>query len=51
MLKTFLFTRQFLYISPSEKVKALKMPYGVAIALGTMLTILLKNTSLLGGLR
>ena len=51
MLKALLFTRQFSYISPSEKVKALKMPYGVAIALGTMATILLKNTSLLGGLR
>jgi prepilin peptidase CpaA len=51
MLKIFMFTRQFSYISPSEKVKALKMPYGVAIALGTVATILLKNTSLLGGLR
>ncbi len=51
MLKTLLFTRQLSYISPTEKVKALKMPYGVAIALGTMTTILLKNTSLLGGLR
>jgi len=51
MLKSFLLTRQFLYMAPSEKVKALKMPYGVAIALGTITTILLKNTSLLGGLR
>jgi len=51
MLKSFLLTRQFLYLAPSEKVKALKMPYGVAIAMGTMVTILLKNTSLFGGLR
>jgi len=51
MLKSLLLTQQFMYMAPSEKVKALKMPYGVAIALGTMTTILLKNTSILGGLR
>lgn len=51
MLKSLLLTRQFLYMAPSEKVKALKMSYGVAIALGTILIILLNNTSLIGGLR
>jgi prepilin peptidase CpaA len=45
MLKTLLLTGEFSYISPSEKIKALKMPYGVAIALGTIATILLKNLS------
>jgi prepilin peptidase CpaA len=51
MLKTFFLTKQLLYIPPGETVRGIKLPYGVAIALGTTVAILLINTFLLGGLR
>jgi prepilin peptidase CpaA len=51
ILKNLLVTRQFSYILPRENNERLKIPYGVVIALGTLAVILLKNISIIGGLR
>lgn len=39
-LKTFIFTKQFIYITPIENKKRPKLCYGVAIALGTVFSVL-----------
>jgi prepilin peptidase CpaA len=39
ILKTFIFTQKFIYVSPSEKEKRPKLCYGIAIALGTTLSV------------
>jgi len=39
ILKTFIFTQKFIYVSPSEKEKGPKLCYGIAIALGTTLSV------------
>lgn len=36
MLKTFLATREFMYLAPPQKEKSHKLRYGIAIALGTI---------------
>ncbi len=46
-LKTFLFTRQWIYISPGTGAKAPGLCYALPIALGTLCTVLIK----LGGSR
>jgi prepilin peptidase CpaA len=37
ILRTFIITRQFMYIAPSQKERQMKIRYGLAIALGTFL--------------
>ena len=39
-LKSFVLTRNFIYVPPSEREKKPKLRYGVAIALGTLISIL-----------
>lgn len=39
ILKTLIFTQKFIYVSPSEKEKRPKLCYGIAIALGTTLSV------------
>ena len=39
MLKTFLLTQKFIYISPSSQEKKPRLCYGVAIALGTIISL------------
>lgn len=38
-LKTFIFTREFIYIRPTAEEKRTKLYYGVAIALGTIISV------------
>ncbi len=42
MIKTFILTGQFIYIPPPEKQKG-SLNYGLAIALGTFLSVLMKR--------
>jgi prepilin peptidase CpaA len=42
VLKTFIFTGQFVPIPASKKEEGPKLPYGIAIALGTLLYVFLK---------
>lgn len=44
ILKTFLLSRKFMYFPPSEEVKKLRLRYGISISLGTLFTIVLRNT-------
>jgi prepilin peptidase CpaA len=39
ILRTFIITRQFMYIAPSQKEKQMKIRFGLAIALGTFLQL------------
>ena len=39
ILKTFIFTQKFIYTLPSERGKKPRLYYGVAIALGTIISI------------
>jgi prepilin peptidase CpaA len=39
ILKTFIFTKKFIYIQPSKREQKPKLRYGVAIALGTIISI------------
>ncbi len=40
MLRTFLFTKQFMYMpSPADKKKQVRLCYGLAIALGTLISV------------
>lgn len=41
MIKTFILTGQFIYVPPTEKQKG-SLNYGLAIALGTFLSVLIK---------
>ncbi len=43
MAKTFLYTRQFAYIRPTETEKKVRLCYGVAISLGTLGFVLWKH--------
>lgn len=43
VLKTILLTRKVFYIPPSEAERKPRLRYGVAIALGTMLSVVMKN--------
>ena len=43
LLKTFFLARKIIYISPSEQEKMPRLRYGVAIALGTIITEIMKN--------
>ena len=43
VLKTFFLVRKIIYIPASEREKPLRLKYGVAIALGTMISVLMKN--------
>ena len=43
MLKTFLLTQKFIYVSPSSQEKQPRLCYGVAIALGTTISIAFFN--------
>lgn len=42
MLKTFLFTRRMAYIPPAKKENRPALRYGVAIALGTLISVFIK---------
>ena len=42
VLKTFIFTGQFVLISASKKEEGPKLPYGIAIALGTLFYVFLE---------
>jgi prepilin peptidase CpaA len=44
ILKTFLVSRKFTYFPPSEEVKKLRLRYGISISLGTLFSIVLRNT-------
>jgi prepilin peptidase CpaA len=44
IVKTFLVSRRFTYFPPSEEVKKLRMRYGISISLGTLFSIVLRNT-------
>lgn len=44
ILKTFLVSRRFTYFPPSEEVKKLRLRYGISISLGTLFSIVLRNT-------
>lgn len=46
VLLTFIFTKRFVYIQPSESVKKLKLCYGVAIALGSLSSLLVEGIGL-----
>jgi prepilin peptidase CpaA len=39
IFKTFIFTKKFIYIPPSKREQKPKLSYGVAIALGTIISI------------
>jgi prepilin peptidase CpaA len=39
LLKTFIFTQKFIYIPPPEREKAPRLCYGLAIALGTIISL------------
>jgi prepilin peptidase CpaA len=41
-LKSFIYTKDFIYVPPSENEKKPKLCYGVAIALGTFISVILK---------
>jgi len=43
LFKTFFLTRKIIYIPPSEQEKKPRMRYGVAIALGTIIAMVMKN--------
>jgi len=40
ILKSFILTKNFVYVPPSEREKKPKLRYGVAIALGTLISVL-----------
>ncbi|MBS1112479.1 MAG: flp pilus assembly protein protease [Nitrospirae bacterium] len=44
LLKTFFLARKLIYIPPSEHEKKPRLRYGVAIALGTIIAMVIKNT-------
>lgn len=44
ILKTLILTRQFIYIPSSAKEKQLKLCYGLAISLGTIISLTLGNS-------
>ncbi|MDI7258521.1 MAG: A24 family peptidase [Thermodesulfobacteriota bacterium] len=44
ILKTFIFTNKFIYIPPSKREQKPKLCYGVAIALGTIISIVIWGT-------
>jgi len=43
LFKIFILTRKIVYIHPSEQEKKARLRYGVAIALGTIMTVIMKN--------
>jgi len=43
LFKTFFLTRKIIYIPPSAQEKKPRLRYGVAIALGTIMTVIIKN--------
>ncbi len=43
ILKTFVFTKRLIYFPPSEKEKEVRLPYGIAIALGTLFSVFMMN--------
>ena len=43
IFKTFFLTRKLSYVPPSEQEKKPRLRYGVAIALGTIMTMIMKN--------
>lgn len=44
ILRTFLVSRKFTYFPPTEEVKKLRLRYGISISLGTVFSIVLRNT-------
>jgi len=43
IFKTFFLTRKIIYVPPSEQERKPRLRYGVAIALGTIMTVIMKN--------
>jgi prepilin peptidase CpaA len=43
IFKTFIYTKKFIYIPPSNKEQKPKLRYGVAIALGTIISMIWRN--------
>ncbi len=44
ILRTFLVSRKFTYFPPTDEVKKLRLRYGISISLGTVFSIVLRNT-------